>query len=162
MGSFYHILMKIGREKLLLIYFNDIYVNLQKYNVQISKHFINMILFNYEATEARFVIDNSRSQTMENVEVNQNKGPAAHHDELEISVGTTSGAYPKKGQKKAKATDLVAEFLAGAQKHLHLTDTSNWAVTVGDKEINPNQTFAQNGLHDTVVMTWGPRHGGGG
>lgn len=99
---------------------------------------------------------------MENAGIHQNQGPGAHHDELEVSVSTTSGTYPKKGQKKVKAGDLVAEFLADAQKHLHLTDTSNWAVTVDGKEVNPNQTFAQNGLHDTVVMTWGPRHGGGG
>lgn len=99
---------------------------------------------------------------MENVATHQSKGPEGPKKELEASVITMSGAYPKKGKKKVKTADLVSEFLADAQKHLHLTDTTGWIATVDGREINPTQTFAQNGLHDTAVLQWGPPHSGGG
>ena len=99
---------------------------------------------------------------MVDVHIQEQKVEDHHPEFVGVSVITTSGAYPKKGQKEVKITDLVAKFLSEAQKELHLTDTTGWIVSAEGKDINPDKTFAQNGLQDKVILQWHAPHGGGG
>jgi hypothetical protein len=99
---------------------------------------------------------------MDQMGLEHQKPTMPHKETVMVSVITTSGAYPKKGQEKVSATDLVAEFLREAAKHLRLADTTNWIATFDGREINPDHSFAQNGLDGIVALHWGPREGGGG
>ena|SRR5688572_15735119 len=92
----------------------------------------------------------------------QNAGAERRPDFVDVSVYTTSGAYPKKGSKKVKAQGLISEELDRAKHHLKLTDTSGWVVLVDGKKIDASRSFTANGLTGTVVIHWGPREGGGG
>lgn len=101
---------------------------------------------------------------MENAEASevQRPGVEPHAGFVLVAVYTTSGAYPREGHKREKATEIVAEFLQKAAHALHLTDTNGWVATVDGRDINPAQTFAENHLTGTVTIHWGPREGGGG
>jgi hypothetical protein len=81
---------------------------------------------------------------------------------IQVSVYTTSGAYPRKGSESVKSDDLVEKILKQAQHALHLTDVTGWEATVDGKVIDPHKTYEQNHLSGTVVVHWGPREGGGG
>jgi hypothetical protein len=81
---------------------------------------------------------------------------------VEVSVVTTSGDYPKKGFDSVAAQQKVRVELDHAAKHLGLTDTTNWVAMAGDKEINVDLSYEENGLHGKVEIDYGPREGGGG
>lgn len=85
-----------------------------------------------------------------------------HHATVDVSVYTTSGSFPPKGQEKVKSTEIVADFLQKAAKALHLTDTAGWVALVDGREINTSRSFADDGLTGSVKIHWGPREGGGG
>lgn len=85
-----------------------------------------------------------------------------HPKTIEVSVYTTSGAYPRKGSDSVKPDELVEKILKKAQHELHLTDVTGWEATVDGKIIDPKTTYQQNHLAGTVVIHWGPREGGGG
>lgn len=85
------------------------------------------------------------------------KMPTVH-----VKVVTTSGTYPKKGYDEVKAKTRVSKFLHEAAKALNLTDVTNWVATVGGNSIDPEKTFAENGLTGKVEIQWGPPIGGGG
>jgi hypothetical protein len=85
-----------------------------------------------------------------------------HPEFVLVAVYTTSGPYPKHGNKREKVTEIVAAVLKEAARALNLTDTSTWIATVDGRDIDPAKTFAANHLTGTVVVHWGPREGGGG
>jgi maltooligosyltrehalose synthase len=84
------------------------------------------------------------------------------HKTVQVSVYTTSGAYPRKGSESVKADERVEKFLKKAQRELHLTDVNGWEATVDGNIIDPNRSYEDNHLSGTVVIHWGPREGGGG
>ena len=84
------------------------------------------------------------------------------HALLKVSVVTTSGSYPGKGERAVKGTDVVADLLREAGKALHLADTTDWIATVDGRDIDAAKTFAENGLQRDIVLHWGKREGGGG
>jgi hypothetical protein len=88
--------------------------------------------------------------------------PGRHPATVQVSVYTTSGAFPAKGQEKVESTEVIADFLSKAAKALHLTDTTGWVATVDGREINTARSFAEDGLRGSVKIHWGPREGGGG
>jgi hypothetical protein len=92
----------------------------------------------------------------------QLKGDDKHPKTVQVSVYTTSGAYPRKGSESVKPDDLVEKILKEAQRALHLTDVTGWEATVDGHVIDPHKTYQQNHLAGTVVVHWGPREGGGG
>jgi hypothetical protein len=81
---------------------------------------------------------------------------------VEVSVVTTSGVFPKEGFDRVPAHQKVRVELDHAAKHLGLTDTTNWVAMVGNKEINVDTSYEENGLHGKVEIDYGPREGGGG
>src|ERR1051325_4273970 len=83
-----------------------------------------------------------------------------HH--LEVQVVTTSGTYPDEGSDKVAANQPVKVELEKAQKQLEITDTTGWIVTVSGSPIDPNKSYADNGLKGSVKLDWGPKEGGGG
>lgn len=88
--------------------------------------------------------------------------PKAPHDLVEVTVFTTSGTFPEEGALRVTSDTLVSRVLARAAAKLGLTDTTDWIVTVGGRDINPSHSFTQNGLAGRVELEWGPREGGGG
>jgi hypothetical protein len=81
---------------------------------------------------------------------------------LHVTVVTTSGTYPKDGTDGVPANQPVRVELHKAQKELEIADTAGWIVTVGGTEIDPNKSYADNGLGGEIKLDWGPREGGGG
>lgn len=88
--------------------------------------------------------------------------PKAPHEFVEVTVFTTSGTFPEEGALRVPPVTVVKQVLARAAAKLGLTDTTDWVVTVGGRDINPDRSFTQNGLAGTVELEWGPREGGGG
>ena len=88
--------------------------------------------------------------------------PKAPHELVEVTVFTTSGTFPEEGALRVPPVTVVKQVLARAAAKLDLTDTTDWVVTVGGRDINPNNSFTQNGLSGRVELEWGPREGGGG
>ena len=81
---------------------------------------------------------------------------------VHIAVVTTSGSYPAEGYDEVPINQQVRIFLAEAGRKLHIADTSNWIARVGNKEINLEQSYEENGLHGEVDIDFGPRESGGG
>ncbi len=81
---------------------------------------------------------------------------------VQVAVITTSGSYPAEGYDKAPVNQKVRIFLAEAARELHIADTSNWVARVRSKEINPDQSYEENGLSGEIDIDFGPREGGGG
>lgn len=79
-----------------------------------------------------------------------------------VAVVTTSGSYPAEGYDKAPANQKVRIFLAESARKLNIAYTSNWVARVGNKEINPEQSYEENGLSGEIDIDFGPREGGGG
>lgn len=88
--------------------------------------------------------------------------PKTPHELIEVTVFTTSGTFPEEGALRVPPVTVVKQVLARAAAKLGLTDTTDWVVTVGGRDINPGHSFTQNGLAGRVELEWGPREGGGG
>lgn len=93
-----------------------------------------------------------------------------HSEEIFIgvSVGTTSGFYPKEGYQRVPIHQKVKVILAHAGQELNITDTSWWIAVVKDlktntdREINIDASYLENGLESQIEIDFGPREGGGG
>lgn len=82
---------------------------------------------------------------------------------MAVAVITPSGTFPSDDDyRRTTGSQVVAEFLALAAEKLKLTNTSDWVAFVNDKELDVNNTFKHNGLHDIVEVEWHKREGGGG
>lgn len=86
----------------------------------------------------------------------------AHQEHVLVRVITTSGAFPRTGENRVKETTLISFVLDDAASDLRLTDTGCWVVREGGRQINPERSFAEEGLHGMVKLQWGPHEGGGG
>ena len=92
---------------------------------------------------------------------------AQSHDEhggnfVEIAVHTTAGIYPSADYVEYPSHQPVRHALQTAEKKLKITDSSNWVALIGEKEINPDASYADQGLTGQLDIDWGPREGGGG
>jgi hypothetical protein len=54
------------------------------------------------------------------------------------------------------------EVLKLAQEALHLTNTGDWVVSVGERQLKPEDTFKKAGLRCVVDLEWHKPEGGGG
>jgi hypothetical protein len=81
---------------------------------------------------------------------------------VQVAVVTTSGAYPSEGYEKVPANQKVKIFLAEAARELKIANISNWIARVGNKEINPELSYEDNGLTGEIDIDFGPRESGGG
>jgi hypothetical protein len=86
----------------------------------------------------------------------------AHQEKVLVTVVTTAGTFPAEGAKRYPVTTRISDVLADAARKLELTGTESWVVTVGGRNVDPTQTFAQAGLHGEVALEWGAPEGGGG
>ncbi len=91
-----------------------------------------------------------------------NEPGAHHHSHLRVAVITTSGSYPAEGHADEPLNQRVEEILKKADQALHITGSAGWIAKVHGKQINPQLSYAQNGLTGEVDIDWGPREGGGG
>lgn len=96
------------------------------------------------------------------VSSDKGNGHGGGADFVEVVVLTTSGSYPDQGDEKVNADQKVDVVLKKAAKALNLTDTSGWIVRHGDQPVNPDASFASQGLAGVVELDWGPEEGGGG
>lgn len=81
---------------------------------------------------------------------------------IEVAVSTTSGQFPDEGFKCIPLNQPVKVMLEKAARALGLTETENWVARVDDLEINPGQSYQDNGLSGQITIDWGPSEGGGG
>ncbi|TLM62278.1 MAG: hypothetical protein FDZ69_13180 [Deltaproteobacteria bacterium] len=81
---------------------------------------------------------------------------------VQVAAVTTSGSYPAEGYENAPANQKVRVFLAEATRKLNITDVSNWIARVGNKEVNPELSYEENGLSGEIDIDFGPRESGGG
>lgn len=86
----------------------------------------------------------------------------ANPEKVLVTVVTTAGIFPAEGAKRYLVSAQIAEVLADAARKLRITGTDTWVVTVGGRDVDPTQTFAQAGLSGEIALEWGPREGGGG
>ncbi len=92
-------------------------------------------------------------QNGENHETNSHK--------IAVAVITTSGAYPAEGFELVPLTQPLKVELAHAAKNLGIKDTTGWIAHIGTRELNPDLTYADQGLAGQVEIDYGPREGGG-
>ncbi|MCY4012275.1 MAG: hypothetical protein OXG82_06120 [Gammaproteobacteria bacterium] len=81
---------------------------------------------------------------------------------VEVSISTGSGFFPEEGFVRVPEDEKVHFLLEKAQLTLDLKDTGDWGVNVAGRRIDPEQTYAENGLGGEVTLSWGPKRGGGG
>jgi hypothetical protein len=81
---------------------------------------------------------------------------------VQVAVVTTSGSYPAEGYDRSPVNQKVKIFLAEAARKLNIADISNWVARVGNKEINPELSYEENGLSGEIDIDFGPRESGGG
>lgn len=81
---------------------------------------------------------------------------------VQVAVITTSGSYPDQGFDRTPENQKIRVILEQTARKLKITDTSGWVALVGDKELNIEANFVENGLQGEVEIDYGPREGGGG
>jgi hypothetical protein len=88
--------------------------------------------------------------------------PESNANFVQVAVVTTSGSYPETGFDRTPANQKISVILKKAANKLSITDTTDWIAVVGDKELNTNAGYDDNGLSGQVEIDYGPREGGGG
>lgn len=85
---------------------------------------------------------------------------------VEVSVSTTAGFYPAEGTDLTPNHQKISVILKQTKTKLDIGDVTNWVASVtdanGHREIDPENSYLDSGLSDTVEIDWGPREGGGG
>lgn len=101
---------------------------------------------------------------MPNADVKDEKKKDKPHkpDIVLVKVVTTSGTYPRTGYEEARSKEHVSKILRETARALHLTDVGDWVAKVGDRPIDPEKTFSENGLENEVCILWNPPESGGG
>lgn len=89
----------------------------------------------------------------------KNPHPETH---VMVEIVTTSGTWPDEGFDKVPAHQKIQVLLEKAVKKLRIADVNGWIATVGDKELNVDSSYLDNGLTGRVSIDYGPREGGGG
>lgn len=86
----------------------------------------------------------------------------ARPQHIEVAVITTSGTWPEEGFDSVPIHQPVKVQLQHAVNKLNITDTTRWVAKVGNRELNVDQNYIENGLSGKVEIDYGPREGGGG
>ncbi len=85
-----------------------------------------------------------------------------HPEHVEARVITTAGTFPAEGYDKEPATQPVEKILKRAADALNLVDTSNWIARCNGVDLQPQRSYAENGLKGRLDIDYGPRERGGG
>jgi hypothetical protein len=89
--------------------------------------------------------------------------PEAHGlRRIDVAIITTSGAWPQDGFETVPSTQPVRVQLQHAVKGLGITDVEGWIAKVGNRELNVEVDYLDNGLTGQIEIDYGPREGGGG
>lgn len=88
------------------------------------------------------------------------QGGGARH--VDVSIVTTSGAFPAEGFERLPSGQVLKVQLARAVAALRLGDTSDWIARHGSRELNIEQSYTANQLTGCVEIDYGKREGGGG
>lgn len=81
---------------------------------------------------------------------------------LKVSVQTTSGSWPAEGYEIIPIHQKVKIALQKAAEFIHIVPTNKWIAKVGGRELNPDLSFQDNNLVDTITIDYGPSETGGG
>jgi hypothetical protein len=81
---------------------------------------------------------------------------------VEVRVITTAGTFPAAGYDRVPADQHIQVMLKRAADELHLVDTSNWVARSNGVDVQPNRSYAENGLKGRVDLDYGPPERGGG
>jgi hypothetical protein len=103
-----------------------------------------------------------RSLIMDIAELDDRHKSEERRHKVFVTVISPSGIYPDDEPLKINSEKLVSEILDKAAKKLNLTDTSDWVVYEGERQIDAQKSFADNHLHGTVELQWHKPEGGGG
>jgi hypothetical protein len=80
---------------------------------------------------------------------------------ITVTVTTTSGNYDGDG-RRFNLNEKLSTLLHYAAKDLGLVNTSDWAVRLGDRVLDPSRSLVENGVTSGAVIRWAPVERGGG
>lgn len=84
-------------------------------------------------------------------------------DYLGVAVITPDGTYPDEdGYRRVQAREKIATVLKLAADALKITNTTDWVAKVGDRQLDPSRTFAEEKLSCVVDIEYHKHEGGGG
>lgn len=90
-------------------------------------------------------------------------GGGQNQDEVAVSVITPSGIFPGEEtllRQPAEAAVKVALGLAATA--LKIPDTKDWVVRIGERHIDPQESYKKLGLRCLIDIEYHPKEGGGG
>lgn len=79
-----------------------------------------------------------------------------------LQVVTTSGNYPTDGFQRYNEHEKLSTVLHEAARELRLRNTDGWLAMIGDRQLDPSKSIAENGLTDATRIQWAPVERGGG
>lgn len=88
--------------------------------------------------------------------------PQKDEQHISLQIVTTSGNYPETGYREFNQHERLATVLQQAAAQLKLKNIDGWVAKVGDRQLDPAKTLAENGLTDETRIHWGPTERGGG
>lgn len=88
--------------------------------------------------------------------------PRKGHHHVLVAVVTTSGRCPTKGFDKFEEDEPVEVALKKAVHALGIVSANDWLATADGRDLNPTQSYVEQGLAGEVTIHYGPRAGGGG
>lgn len=83
-------------------------------------------------------------------------------NEIEVQVVTGAGNFPDEGFAHFNIHQKLSHVLEKAKDELDLQNTGGWVARIGNRNLDPNLSLADNGLSGFVQISWGPVEPGGG
>ncbi len=84
------------------------------------------------------------------------------HD-VAVAVITPVGTFPDDDDfRRAEESTLIRVVLEEAARHFKITNTTDWVAHADGRTIDPDRSFAANGLCGIVEIEWHKHEGGGG
>ena len=82
---------------------------------------------------------------------------------IAVSVMTPVGTFPsEEDYRRSTLGERISAVLEKTAQHFKLANTSDWVAISSERELNPAQTFLEEGLCCVVDIEWHKREGGGG
>jgi len=82
---------------------------------------------------------------------------------LGVAVITPDGTYPDEdGYRRVSEHDKVGAVLKLAADALKITNTTDWVAKIGERQLDPARTFAEEKLSCVVDVEYHKHEGGGG
>lgn len=106
----------------------------------------------------------SAEEGVKKAQENLEKAEHERRNRVFVSVCTTAGFWPVDGFMPVPVDQAIQAVLDETKRELEIPDASGWVARVGDRVVNVNQSYRDNGLAagSEITVDWGPEHGGGG